>query len=217
MIPQEYVAAVRRAGGVPVLFPPGEEEVERWLSAVDAVIVAGGTDLSPTLYGADGDDPRIFPVDQPRDATELLLTKALLVGDTPCLFICRGLQVLNVASGGTLHAHLPDAGLFDGVDIHRNEVGLWTNHGVEVVAGSRLAQAMGATVAEPVSGHHQGVDRVGSGLDIVAVASDGVVEGLEVRDHRWAVAVQWHPELTADKDQSQQGIFDGLIGVAGEV
>lgn len=211
LIPDEYVAAVRRAGGVPILFPPGEEAVERWLDVVDGVVMAGGTDISPALYGSDSDDQRVFPVDERRDATELALTKALLTADIPALYVCRGLQMLNVALGGTLHPHLPDAGLVAGADIHRDDVGLWTTHDVEVVLESRLALAMGTTAAESVSGHHQAVDRVGSGLDVVAVAPDGVIEGLEVRAHRWAVAVQWHPELTAGEDPVQQNIFDALV------
>ncbi len=211
LIPDEYVAAVRRAGGVPILLPPGEESVERWLDIVDGVIMAGGTDLSPALYGSDIGDKRVFPVDAPRDATELTLTRALLAADIPTLYVCRGLQMLNVVCGGSLHPHLPDAGLAVGADIHRDDVGLWTTHEVAVVSGSRLARAMGTTAAKAVSGHHQGVDRVGTGLDVVAVAPDGVIEGLEASEQRWAVAVQWHPELTASEDPIQQSIFDALI------
>ncbi len=214
LIPDEYVAAVRRAGGVPVLLPPGEELVERWLDAVDGVIMAGGTDLSPALYGEDNRDLRVFPADLPRDRTELALVNALLAADIPTLYVCRGLQMLNVVLGGSLHTHIPDAGIANGVDIHRNGAGLWTTHRVEVVAKSKLARAMGTTSVEPVSGHHQGVDRVGAGLDVVAIAPDGVIEGLEVRNQRWAVAVQWHPELTAAEDPTQQRIFRALIGAA---
>lgn len=164
LIPDEYVAAVRRAGGVPVLLPPGEESLGQWIDAVQGVIVSGGTDLDPTRYGADPADGRFYPADRPRDQTELDLASAVLAADLPTLFVCRGLQILNTVFGGSIHPHLPDLESLGGVDIHRIEVGLWTTHQVEVVAKSRLATAMGATRSSPISGHHQGVDRVGLDL-----------------------------------------------------
>ena len=214
LLPEEYVASVRRANGVPVLLPPGETELEPWLEMIDGLVVAGGTDLSPSLYGADPADARVFPEDQPRDETELALTRLVIASDLPPLFVCRGLQILNVALGGTLHPHLPDVADSSGPDLHRNDVGMWTTHGVQVSEGSRVAAAMGQSTIETVSGHHQGVDRVGDGLEVVGVAPDGLVEALEVVEHRWAVAVQWHPELSAKDDPSQQGIFDGLVQIA---
>ena len=216
LIPQEYVEAVRCSGGVPVLLPPGEDSIGPWLEVVQGVIMSGGTDLDPQLYGGAVDNPRVHRGDKPRDQTELLLARAVLEREIPSLFICRGFQLLNVVRGGTLHAHLPDAeALVDVEDIHRDEAGLWTTHEVEVVAGSRLAKAMGVTAVRPVSGHHQGVDEVGRGLEVVAVAPDGVVEALEVRDHPWALGVQWHPELTAATEPSQHAIFAALVDVAG--
>lgn len=210
-VPADYVAAVRRAGGGTVLLPPGEDSIDRWVVAVDGVIVTGGTDIDPDIYGGDGADTRIRTIDRPRDDMELALTHAVLDAGIPALFVCRGLQVLNVARRGTLHAHLPDLGKGD---LHRNTAGVWTNHAVEVRSGSLLASAMGATAANPISGHHQAVDRVGDGLDIVAVAPDDVIEGLELPDHPWAVAVQWHPEVTAVGDGTQQGLFDALVRAA---
>ena len=210
-VPTEYVAAVRRAGGATALLSPGEDTVDRWLVAFDGVIISGGTDVDPRLYGGDADDPRILAVDHTRDDMEMTLGRAVLAAGIPTLFVCRGLQVLNVLFGGTLHPHLPDLGKGD---IHRNEDGLWTNHAVHVESGSLLATAMGASEASTTSGHHQAVDRLGEALEIVAVAPDGVVEGLEVPGHRWAVAVQWHPEVTAAEDATQQGIFDALVRAA---
>lgn len=216
LIPEEYVASVRRAGGVPVLLPPGETELEPWVEMVDGIILAGGTDLDPARYGADPTDERVFLADLPRDETEFALTQLALDQDLPTLFVCRGLQVLNIVLGGTLHPHLPDVAALGEADIHRNEVGMWTTHAVKTVAGSRVATAMGQISAETVSGHHQGVDRVGVGLDVVGRAPDGLVEAVEVVDCRWAVGVQWHPELSSKTDSSQQGIFDGLVVAASE-
>lgn len=210
-VPTEYVDAVRRAGGATVLLSGGEDSVDRWLVALDGVIVTGGTDVDPRMYGGDADNARVRAVAPSRDDMEMALGRAVLATGIPTLFVCRGLQVLNVLLGGTLHPHLPDLGRGD---IHRNEDGLWTKHAVNVESGSLLATAMGATGASPTSGHHQGVDRLGERLEIVAVAPDGVIEGLEVPGHTWAVAVQWHPEVTAAEDATQQGIFDALVRAA---
>lgn len=210
-VPADYVDAVRRAGGATMLLPPGDHSIERWLDAVDGVIVTGGTDIDPDIYGGEPVDSRFRPPDRARDDMEIELTTAALDAGVPTFFVCRGLQVLNVALGGTLHAHLPDIGKGD---LHRSGDGVWTQHAVEVESGSRLAEAMGTTVATPKSGHHQGVDEVGEGLNIAAVAPDGVIEGLELPDHPWAVGVQWHPELTAAQDQTQQRIFDALVRAA---
>ncbi len=211
-VPADYVDAVRRAGGAAMLLPPGDDSIERWLDAVDGVIVTGGTDIDPDIYGGEAVDSRFRPPDRARDDMEIALTRAVLDVGVPTFFVCRGLQVLNVALGGTLHAHLPDIGKGD---LHRTPAGAWTQHSVEVEPGSRLAAAMGAIAAAPKSGHHQAVDQVGEGLNIAAVAPDGVIEGLEVPDHPWAVGVQWHPELTAAQDQTQQHSFEALVRAAG--
>lgn len=207
-VPAQYIDAVRRAGGSTVLLPPGGESIERWLGAVDALVVTGGSDVQAHRYGGDPSHPRIEAGDGPRDEMELALTDAVLGTDVPTLFVCRGMQVLNVACGGTLHPHVPDLG---NGDIHRNDEGLWTEHLVEVEPGSALAKAMDATEASPISGHHQAVDRIGDGLRVVARAPDGVVEALEYTDHPWAIGVQWHPEVTAATDPTQQSIFNALV------
>ncbi len=208
VLPGEYVAAIRRAGGVPVLLPPGEESFAGWLGALAGIVIPGGTDVGPDKYGGDPHDPRILPVEAQRDESEIALTKAAVEADMPLLLVCRGMQILNVAFGGTLHA---DLGSLGNRDIHRSSEGLWATHEVDAIPGSTLADAMGTTRAAPTSGHHQGVDVVGDGLDVVARAPDGIVEALGVPGHRWAVAVQWHPEVTAAEDRTQQGIFDSLV------
>ena len=207
-IPTEYVDSVRRAGGVPILLPPGEEHWIRWMNVLDGVLVSGGTDVAPNRYGGDAEHPRIVATSPARDESELALTEALLASTIPGLFVCRGMQVLNVALGGSLHAHLPDV-IAD--DIHRDEEGFWTTHVVDVTPLSRLAKAMGADQVTTYSGHHQALDVVADALVVTAVAPDGIIEAVEVPDHPWLVAVQWHPEVTAAIDPTQQSLFDEFV------
>lgn len=209
-VPAMYVSAVRRAGGVPVLLPPGETQWERWLDVVDGFVVSGGTDIQPERYGEDRNE-HILKTDHERDASELELAGALAEGSTPSLFVCRGMQVLNVALGGTLHRHIPELG---NGDIHRDEHGWWAYHDVDAVDGSRIATAMGTTSAKPCSGHHQALNVVSEVLEVTARAPDGLPEAIEHRSHPWLVGVQWHPEIDAYGDPSQQGIFDHLVAAA---
>jgi putative glutamine amidotransferase len=206
-VPAVYVSAIRRAGGVPFLLPPGETNVERWVDHLDGFVVAGGADIDPVRYGAER-TPAVQPADSERDAAEIELTELVLKRDVPALFVCRGVQVLNVALGGTLHSHIPDLGIGD---IHRDREGYWAYHEVDVVGRSRLAQAMGTTSIMTYSGHHQAIDVVADGLSVTASAPDGIIEGLEVDGASWAVGVQWHPEMSAHDDPTQQALFDALV------
>ncbi len=213
-VPAPYVDAARRAGGVPLLIPPGENEWEQLLSLLDGVIVTGGTDIDPAEYGGDRWNPHVLPADAERDHSELTLLRRLLAeGETPLLCICRGLQVLNVAAGGTLHEHIPD---IRAEDIHRNEAGLWAMQEVHVEADSLIAEVMGLTTLRTSSGHHQAVKDVARDLRVVASAADGIIEALEKPAHPWLIAVQWHPEVTAARDPSQQALFDALVVKARE-
>jgi putative glutamine amidotransferase len=129
----------------------------------------------------------------------------------PTLAICRGMQVVNVALGGTLHPHLPET--FDGPISHRQEPKWSHTHEIELEPGSLVAKVMGASVVDPAGWHHQAVDRLGSGLAVTGWSPDGVIEAVELAGHPWLVAVQWHPEMTAADDQAQQRLFDGLVEV----
>ncbi|MCY3833876.1 MAG: gamma-glutamyl-gamma-aminobutyrate hydrolase family protein [Chloroflexi bacterium] len=212
--PAPYVDAVRRAGGLPLLIPPGENEWGETLPLLDGVIVSGGTDIDPAHYGGDRRNPHVLPADAERDHSELSLVRQLLdEGETPLLCICRGLQVLNVAAGGTLHEHIPD---IRDEDIHRNEAGLWAMQEVRARGDSLIAEVMGATELRTSSGHHQAVKDVATGLCVAAWAADGIIEALECPGHAWLIAVQWHPEVTAARDPSQQALFDALVEKARE-
>ncbi len=216
-LPEPYVAAVRRAGGEPVLVPPGVAEPAALLDRLDGLVLAGGGDVDPATYGGTGHET-VYQLDPARDATEIAVVHRILATGLPTLAICRGSQVLAVALGGSLVAHLPDhlAGV-PGAERHRIEPDVPrgpatpTPHPVEVEAGSLVARAMGATSVTPMSWHHQAVDRVPDGLRVVGRAPDGTVEATEHDTHPFLLAVQWHPELTAAQDPTQQALFDALV------
>ncbi|HEV8241492.1 MAG TPA: gamma-glutamyl-gamma-aminobutyrate hydrolase family protein [Thermoanaerobaculia bacterium] len=215
-LPVEYVDAVRRAGGVSVLLPPGEAAVEELVERLDGFVLSGGGDVDPERYGGDVKHPKVERIDAERDAFELALARAVVERRVPALSICRGCQVMNVALGGSLHEHLPDV---VGESIaHRPEAGSVERlrHPVAVEGGSRLAATMGTMRSSPVTWHHQAPDRVASPLRVAARADDGTIEALELPEHPWLIAVQWHPEMSAAEDAEQQRIFDGLVAAARE-
>ena len=209
-VPVQYVDALRRAGGVPLLLPPGDD----WAAALpilDGLIVTGGTDIDPAEYGGDCQHPALLPVDCERDRSELALARRLLdERELPMLCICRGLQTLNVAAGGSLHEHIPD---LQPNDIHRDN-GMWAHQAVQVEPDSLLARVIGAVDFHSASGHHQAVKRLGAGMRAVAVAADGIIEAIEMPAYPNLVAVQWHPEVTAAQDPQQQALFDWLVEAA---
>jgi len=207
-LPQEYVAAVRRAGAIPVLVAPGEPQVDELLDQLDGVILAGGGDVDPAHWGGRRDDTNEF-VDPARDDLELALAQRVLDDGIPTLAVCRGIQVVNTALGGTLHNHLPEA--IESDVPHRHEPKWDHRHVVEAEAGSLVAETMGSGQVEIACWHHQAIATPGAGLSITAWSADGVIEAVELAGHPWMVAVQWHPEMTAADDQSQQALFDGLV------
>ncbi len=207
-LPAEYVSAVQRAGAVPLLIPPVPEHATRYLDLVDGVILAGGGDIAPERYRGDAHELN-YGVDAQRDELELALAREIVQRKQPMLAICRGLQVLNVALGGTLIEHLP-AVVGDRV-AHRKPPRDPVPHAVKLEEGSRLAAIVGVTELQPMSWHHQAIRAVAPGLEVVGTAPDGTIEAVEMRGAPWLIAVQWHPELTAHQDPTQQKLFDALI------
>jgi putative glutamine amidotransferase len=208
-LPEPYVAALVAAGAMVCLLPPaGPVAAEELLARVDGLLLAGGGDVEPARYGA-ADHPAQYGLDPDRDELELELATAAVAMGVPVLAICRGVQLLNVAFGGTLVQHLPDG---DGQIVHRDEA-KQAMHDVEVEPGSRLAGALGQTRAACRSHHHQGLDRIGDGFRPVAWAPDGLVEGIE-RDQGWTVGVLWHPESTAARDPVQHRLLRSFVDVA---
>jgi putative glutamine amidotransferase len=213
-IPSLYIEAVRRAGGIPVLIPPNSaDETEALLPLLDSLIITGGADISPKHYGGNIQHPSLTKIDPERDNSEMALIHAWLNTDKPMLCVCRGMQVLNVALGGTMHEHILDV---RENDIHRSADGLWAIHKVLVDENSLLAQVMGTNKVETYSGHHQAVKAIGHGLCVVAQAPDGIVEALVHEKHPWLIGVQWHPEKSAAIDATQQRIFDALVQKAAQ-
>jgi len=205
LVPAAYVRAVTRAGGVPLLVPPGAA-VEETLDAVDGLIFSGGSDLDPDLYGADAHD-ETGGIVRERDEFELALMQAALARDLPVLAICRGSQVLNVALGGVLEQHVPDR---VGTDVHKETAGVFAEHDVELVPETQLASILGDR-HDVKSHHHQGFGDLGRGLREAARAPDGTVEAVEAPDRRFALGVLWHPEEGEDL-----ALFEALVEAAAE-
>lgn len=210
-LPTEYVEAVRRGGGLPLLIAPGDEHVDAYLALLDGLILTGGGDIDPVHYGGTAHET-IYHVDADRDGMELQLARAVVERGLPTFGVCRGAQVINVALGGTLIEHLP---LEVGESVlHRAPPRQPTPHAVQLVPGSRLAAILGGEEVHPLSWHHQAIRRLAEGLEVVARAPDGTIEAVEMRAHPWLVGVQWHPELSAHEDPAQQRLFDALIAAA---
>ena len=211
-IRENYCSAVRLAGGVPILLPHDPDYAEQYLDRIDGLIVTGGGfDVDPALFGAAERHPTVRTKDR-RTAFELAITRAALARARPVLGICGGQQLLNVALGGSLIQHIPDAVpncLAHRQPNPRDEPG----HDVQILAGTLLHRVTGATSLAVNSAHHQAVDAAGPGVVIDAVAEDGIIEGIEDPRHRFCLGVQWHPEfLLSDGDR---GIFRAFVMAAG--
>lgn len=205
LIPLDYVTAVERAGGRPLLIPPTDGDVDETLDVLDGVVFSGGADIGPDTYGADP-HPETDEPQTRRDRAEMSLLARALERDVPTLAICRGVQLLNVVRGGDLVQHLPEA---VGDEKHREVRGVFSEHPVEVKGGTRLAAVLGERQSAVKSSHHQGVGSVGEGLVETAWAEDGTLEGLEDPSRRFALGVLWHPEAGDD-----QRLFDALVDEA---
>lgn len=203
-----YVRAVRRSGGVPILLPPGESQLTEILALVDGVIFTGGGDIDPARYEGEG-HPAIYKVDPERDEFEFRLAQLVLWQQIPVLGICRGLQVLNLVSGGSgLHPHVPDA--FGLETLHRSAEAVSVRHPVNLVKGSQLAIALQTQTLTVTSWHHQAIPSAPPGWQASGYAPDGLIEAIEHEHHPCAIAVQWHPEMSLE-DPYQQRIFDYFI------
>jgi putative glutamine amidotransferase len=196
LLPRNYIDAVQRAGGIALMLPPDPraiDEPDEWLDRIDGLILAGGADIDPAAYGADPQPETVGTVPE-RDTFEIALARRAMERDLPFLGICRGMQVMNVARGGTLIQHLPDD---VGHEDHRRALGTFENadHDVRLADGSLAAKLTGEKVHATKSHHHQGVRDIGDGLDVTGWATvDDLPEVLEDPTRRFALGVQWHPE-----------------------
>lgn len=211
IINQDYVEAVLRAGGTPVLFPvtDGREEIGRLLDRVDGLVLTGGVDVDPAIYG-ESRQPFCGEVSACRDAMEFPLCREALARRMPVLAICRGVQVLSCVLGGTLYQDLAEQ---FGTSVRHPcyEIPAEPAHTVDVRPGTLLASVTGAGRLEVNSRHHQGIREPGKGLRISAVAPDGLAEGVELPDHPFVIGVQWHPESLSARFPEHQRLFDALV------
>ncbi|HEX3909719.1 MAG TPA: gamma-glutamyl-gamma-aminobutyrate hydrolase family protein [Solirubrobacteraceae bacterium] len=211
LLPRNYVDAVQRAGAMALLLPPDPRlvaEPTELLRLLDGLLLAGGADIDPNVYGQSPHAETQETVPE-RDAFEIALTRGAIERDLPLLGICRGMQLINVALGGSLTQHLPE---HLGHEEHRKVIGSFdgSDHDVEVVEGTLAGRVIGARRHATKSHHHQGVDRVGEGLLVSARASaDALVEAVELPDRRFVLGVQWHPEA-----DDASPVIGGLVDAA---
>jgi len=199
LLARNYVEAVQEAGGFAVLLAPDPhlvEEPEEALELIDGLLLAGGADIDPGSYGEQAHAETVGTVPE-RDAFEISLARAAIERDIPVLGICRGMQLINVARGGTLMQHLPER---FGHHEHRRVVGSFdgADHDVELLPGTLVLRVVGEARHATKSHHHQGVERLGDGLLVSGISAlDGLPEAIELPDRQFVLGVQWHPEADA--------------------
>lgn len=203
-----YAAAIARAGGAITTIAPVAEHLEHisdLVAGASGVLIQGGGDIDPARYGEKQSNESLYGIVDIHDELEFAVVREAIRQDKPLLGICRGMQVLNVALGGTLHQDLAD--VLEDRESHWN-----TYHPVELAGGSRIADAM--RTARPLhshSFHHQALKTVAPGLIVTGESSDGVIEAVEHSSRRWVVGVQWHPEDDAAEQSEQQNLFDVFV------
>jgi putative glutamine amidotransferase len=208
----KYLHAIEAAGGIPVVVPPLQADAAgQLLERVTGVCLSGGPDLDPVAYGARRHE-RIGPTWRRLDEFELALARAADDRRIPILAVCRGLQVLNVARGGTLHQHLPDV-VGRKINHRQHEPDATATHWVTFTGESKLSRVLGRRRTKVNSFHHQAVDVLGEGLAITGRAPDGTVESLEATDREFVLAVQWHAECMAER-ADQAGLFRAFVEAA---
>jgi len=213
-LPKAYIQSLRLVGCVPVMIAPGEKRLKELYDRLDGLVFSGGGDIHPQHYQGDASHKAIYGVCEERDEFEMQLLKIALEGKKPILAICRGMQLTNIALGGTLVEHLPDD--FGEDVVHRHSENKHVFHEVEVVKTSRLIHATENGKMHSASWHHQALKKLGSGVVPVAFSKDGIVEAVEVEPHPWCLGVQWHPEISAHEDKFQKQLFIDFAKRAGE-
>jgi putative glutamine amidotransferase len=212
---EAYIHAIQRAGGAPLLIPLGLplETLDEISRRLDGIVFTGGGDIRPERYG-NAMHPLVTDIDLDRDEVEIHLLQTSLDQKLPFLGICRGIQVINVAMGGTLYEDIleqhPGAMRHSYFPEYPRQ---YRAHPVEIAPGSRLAAILGADSLLVNSMHHQGLDRLADGLRASACAPDGIIEAFELPDHPFGLAVQWHPEWMND-DRFMDGLFQEFIRAA---
>ncbi len=207
---QAYAQAVSRAGGNPILVArPDDKTLLEMLSVTDGILLAGGHDVDPSTYGEERSE-HTCNVDQDRDRVEILLARLAQEKNIPLLGICRGMQVMNIAFGGSLHQHIAvDLAGALAHDMHEGHERNFLAHEVAITTNSLLSKTVGAERIMTNSLHHQGIKVLSDRLVVSGVTSDGLIEAVELRDHPFCIGVQWHPEEL--RDEASQKLFDAFI------
>jgi putative glutamine amidotransferase len=209
----KYLRAIEVAGGVPVVVPPLQPSaLEPFLDRIDGVCLSGGPDLDPIAYG-ELKHASLGPTWSELDEFELLAARAADARGLPVLAVCRGLQVLNVARGGTLHQHLPDV-VGERINHRQNRPGTESTHWVTLTPSSRLGQIMRRSRTKVNSFHHQAVATLGEGLTVTARAADGSIEGIEAPDRDFVLGVQWHAECLIERSE-HRALFRAFVEASG--
>ena len=208
-----YTRAIAAAGGVPIVLPTDGQGVEEALAAIHGLLLSGGGDLDPARYGDRDVHPKVYGVNAERDRFELALARAAVARDLPVLAICRGVQVLNVALGGTLYQDVPEQ---HPARAEHRQPGAASEpcHPIRIEPGSCLARIYDSTSVAANSFHHQGIKEIAPGLHAVGWSPDGLVEGLERPDNAFVVGLQWHPEVMFEAHPEHLRPFVALVGAA---
>ena len=206
--PDDYINAVRACGAIPVLIPPCEPNYEKLVSLLDGIILTGGGDINPNLYSGESHS-QLYWVNDDQDESEVKIARIALDLKKPILATCRGMQVINILKGGTLHVHLPDN--YGEAVLHRLKTNQAVDHEVTIDENSNLAKLLGATQISVKSWHHQSIKDLASGFRAVGFAHDGVIEAIESDAYPSLIAVQWHPEIDNQDSCQQQKLFAGWL------
>ena len=216
---QRYVTAIEAAGGSPLMLPPGlsDESLRAIFDRLDGLLLSGGGDIHPACYSEDP-HPATAEISAERDAMEIALTRWAVEREKAMLSICRGIQVFNVALGGSLVQDIPTQWpgslkhTFQPTEVARDYIA----HAVQIESGTRLRDVMQVDRAGVNSWHHQSIKQVAPGLKVTALSPDGVIEAVELPGHRFALGVQWHPEWLYDHQSEMARLFEALVEAAGE-
>jgi len=210
-----YYDAIVEAGGVPVLIPNmHQEKALQILTFLDGLLLTGGNDVDPSFFG-EAPIPKLGFVNPFRDSLEISLCRQAMRQDIPVLGICRGIQLMNIAMGGTIYQDLESQWTSGQLYKHRQQAPDWYgSHEVELDKGSKLRQMLGVEKLFTNSFHHQAIKKLAACFKITAWCGDGVVEGIESLCHSFAVGVQWHPEKMWQRDEKMLGLFKGLVNAA---
>jgi putative glutamine amidotransferase len=215
-IADTYTSAIESAGGIPLAIPPQDGNISQLAGIVDGLLITGGGDIDPALYGDSEVHPTTYGIHAGRDSLELGLLREAIEREIPTFCICRGIQVLNVVLGGTHYQDIADQ-YSQQVQHQQQRDGVAKEdpgHEVEVLPSSLLASIYEAERVDVNSFHHQGLNQIGEGLVAVAAAPDGIVEGVELPGHPWLLGVQWHPEMMFNVHAEHLKPFQGLVQAA---